>query len=419
MRAIPSSLLLCAFLCVMPVAIGADADADESADAWKTASWPQWRGPERSGVSSETGLAPRWPEAGPSELWRRPLGQGFSGIIVDAGRLYTQFASGGDAFLTSLSAADGSEIWKVRTGSSFKDSYGNGPRATPTLENGILYALTSSGDLLAVKAADGGVVWKQDLRETFGAKPPRWGLAGSPLVERDLLVVNTGGDNGRSILALDKKTGELRWSARDDKAGYAAPVAMTLAGVRQILVFVGDKIVSLDPADGSTHWELGWKTDWGVNASTPIQLEGDRVFLSTGYDRGAIMLKVRKEGDGVVAEELWRNREMRNKFSSSVLYGGMLYGFDEGTLKCVDPEDGTTRWRQRGLGHGSLFAVEGKLIALSDRGKLVLADATPEGYNELGAVEAFKTKTWTVPTLAGGRLYLRDEKEIVAFDISK
>ena len=418
MRAIPRPfVLVCGLLCLAPGA-GA-AETEKKAEPWETASWSQWRGPDRAGVSSETGLAPRWPEAGPAELWRRPLGEGFSAIIVAEGRLYTQFASGGNAFVASLSATDGSEIWRVRTGASFKDSYGNGPRATPTLDGGVVYALNASGDLVAVRAADGGVMWKLDLRKSFGAKVPHWGLSGSPLIEGDLLIVNAGGDAGRSVLALDKKTGKLRWSARDDKAGYAAPIAMTVAGVRQVLVFVGDKIVSLNPADGTTYWELGWKTDWGVNATTPILLEGDRVFLSTGYDKGAIMLKLRKEGDGVVAEELWRSREMRNKFSSSVLYGGMLYGFDEGTLKCVDPDKGTTLWRQRGLGHGSLFAVDGKLIVLSDRGKLVLADATPEGYIELGAVQAFKTKTWTVPTLAGGRLYIRDEKEIVAFDVSR
>jgi outer membrane protein assembly factor BamB len=410
-------VLVCVLGCLAP---GANAaETEKKAEPWETASWSQWRGPDRTGVSSETGLAPRWPEAGPSELWRKPLGEGFSGIIVAAGRLYTQFSSGGDAFVASLSAADGSEIWRVRTGASFKDSYGNGPRATPTLDGGVVYALSASGDLVAVGAADGGVRWKLDLRESFGAKRPQWGFSGSPLIEGDLLIVNAGGDAGRSILALDKKTGKLGWSARADKAGYAAPIAMTVAGVRQVLVFVGDKIVSLNPTNGATYWELGWKTDWGVNATTPILLEGDRVFLSTGYEKGAVMLKLRKEGDGVVAEELWRNRELRNKFSSSVLYGGMLYGFDEGTLKCVDPDKGTTLWRQRGLGHGSLFAVDGMLVVLSDRGKLVLATATPEGYVELGAVQAFKTKTWTVPTLAGGRLYIRDEKEIAAFDISK
>ncbi|TDI49071.1 MAG: hypothetical protein E2P01_04005, partial [Acidobacteria bacterium] len=334
MRATPRSfVLLCGLFCLAPGASA--AEAEKKAEPWETVSWSQWRGPDRAGVSSETGLAARWPEAGPAELWRKPLGAGFSGIIVADGRLYTQFANGGDAFVASLSAKDGSEIWRVRTGASFKSSYGDGPRATPTLEGGVVYALSASGDLVAVRAADGSVMWQLHLRESFGAKPPRWGLSGSPLIEGDLLIVNAGGDAGRSVLALDKKTGELRWSARDEGAGYASPIAVTMAGARQILVFVADKIVSLDPVSGTTYWELGWKTDWGINAATPILLEGDRVFLSTGYDRGAIMLKLRKEGDGVIAEELWRSREMRNKFSSSVLYGGMLYGFDEGTLKCV------------------------------------------------------------------------------------
>ncbi len=171
MRAIPRSfVLVCGLLCLAPDARA--AETEKKAEPWETASWSQWRGPDRAGVSSETGLAPRWLEAGPAGLWRRPLGEGFSAIIVAEGRLYTQFASGGNAFVASLSATDGSEIWRVRTGASFKDSYGNGPRATPTLDGGVVYALSATGDLVAVRAADGGVIWKLDLRESFGAKVP-------------------------------------------------------------------------------------------------------------------------------------------------------------------------------------------------------------------------------------------------------
>jgi len=417
MRATHKWIGLCLVLLLMPFSAWGQ-QSKEKREPWETADWPQWRGHRGDGVSSETGLDARWPEAGPAEVWRRPLGGGFSGIVVAGGRLYTQFSDGGDTFLASFSAKDGSELWRTRMGPIFKDSYGNGPRATPTLRDGIVYALSSSGDLIAARSGNGEILWQSNLRESFGARVPRWGLAGSPLVEGKLLIVPAGGDGGSSVLALDRMTGELRWSARDEKTGYATPIVMTLDGVRQLLVFAGDRIVSLKPMNGESYWELDWKTDWGVNASTPIRIDDHRVFLSTGYDRGAIMLDVRKKDGGVAATELWRNREMRNKFSSSVLYGGHLYGFDEGTLKCLDPEAGTTLWQQRGLGHGSLFAADGKLIALSDKGKLVLADATPEGYKELGSVQAFTTKTWTVPTLAGGRLYLRDEKEIVAFDIS-
>ena len=417
MRATPKTTILVLLLAVSTLA-SAEQSPAKDAEAWQTAVWSQWRGPNRDGVSAEIGFATNWSENPPRELWRRSLGHGFSAIVVAQGNLYTQFAVGDDSFLAALSAKDGTELWRVRLGDNFRDSYGNGPRATPTLDDGVLYALSSNGDLAAVRAADGEVVWKVDTQKTYKARPPRWGLSGSPLIEGDLVVVNTGGE-GHSVLALEKKSGKLRWSVRDDKAGYSAPMAITSAGMRQILVFLNDKMVSLSPDDGTTYWEFGWKTDWGVNATTPIQLDGDRLFLSTGYDRGAVMLRLRKEGDGVVAEQLWRSREMRNKFSSSVLYGGMLYGFDEATLKCLDPEAGTTVWKQRGLGHGSLIAADGKLIMLSDRGKLVLAEATADGYKELGSIQAFETKTWTAPTLAGGRLYLRDEKEVVAFDVSK
>jgi outer membrane protein assembly factor BamB len=395
--------------------------AEEPAEtaAWETAEWPQWRGADRTGVSIETDLGFDWVGKAPREVWRRQLGNGFSAISVSAGRLFTQYARDGRTYLSSFAADTGGEIWRVDLGQNFVDSYGNGPRATPTLDEGVVYGLTSRGVVAAIRATDGEVVWKIDTKATHGARAPRWGLSGSPLIEGDLLIVNTGGDEGRSVLAFDKRTGELRWSARDEKAGYAAPVAITASGVRQILVFLANALVSLDPTDGSTYWELDWKTDWGVNASTPILLDDDRLFISTGYDKGAVMLQLGKDGQKAVAEELWRSREMRNRYSSSVLYKGTLYGFDEGTLKALDPSDGTTLWRQRGMGHGSLIAVDGKLLVLSDRGKLALAEASRDGYNEVGSIQVFETKTWTVPTLAGGRLYLRDEKEIVAFDLSK
>lgn len=418
MRAIRRIAVVTAVLSCLAAAVVAEP-AEDQPEPWRTAEWLQWRGPDRSGVSTETGLAATWPASGPPELWRRPLGAGFSAITVSGGRLFTQFSDGDKSFVAALAAKDGAELWRVALGDRFKNSFGDGPRGTPTLDDGVVYALGATGGLVAVRATDGEVLWQTDTRESFGARVPSWGLSGSPLVEGDLLIVATGGDKSRSVLALDKKTGELRWSARDEEAGYAAPLAVTAAGVRQVLVFLADRIVSLNPADGATFWELGWKTDWGVNATTPILLHPDRLFLSTGYGSGAVMLQLAKAGDGVAVTELWRSGEMRNKFSSSVLYGGTIYGFDEGTLKALDPADGTVKWSERGMGHGSLIAADGKLIVLSDAGKLVLAEATPDGYNALGSVGVFKTKTWTVPTLAGGRLYLRDEKEIVAFDVSK
>jgi outer membrane protein assembly factor BamB len=304
----------------------------------------------------------------------------------------------------------------VRTGANFKNNFGNGPRATPTVHDGAVYALGANGDLVAVQAADGAELWRHDLGEKYGAEPPRWGVSTSPLVEGDLLVVDVGGSG--SVVAFDRKSGAEVWASQSEKAGYSAPLAIDAAGARQLLVFAGRALVSLNPANGERYWKLEWITSYDVNASTPIFLPPDRVFISTGYDKGAAMLKLVENGDGVRVEELWSNREMRNKFSSSVLWDGHLYGFDEATLKCLDPQTGSTLWRERGLGHGSLMIADGHLIVLSDKGKLVLAEATPKGYNEKATAQVFEGKTWTVPTLAGGRLYLRNEEELVALDVS-
>ena len=407
------NLLLVAVLLLAPAIV-----ADEL-PAWKTADWPQWRGERQDGVSDETGLASNWPESGPKELWRQPLGEGFSAISVLDGRLITQYADAKGAYLVAIDAASGKTVWKVRTGDRFKDSYGNGPRATPTIDGGVVFALDSNGNLVAVDAASGDVRWKHDLQASYGARAPRWGLSGSPLVEGDLVVVQGGGDEGRSVLAFNKKSGKLAWSSRSDKPGYATPFAIDAPGGRQLLLFSGDLLFALDPKDGSTLWEWAWKTDWGVNASTPIWIGPDKLFVATGYQKGSTLLRLTNNDGQRGVEEVWRNREMRNKFSSSVMVDGKIYGFDEGTLKCVDPEKGETLWRQRGLGHGSLMAADGKLFVLSDRGKLVLVQASPEGYGELGAVQLFERKTWTVPTLAGGRLYVRDEQQIVALDVSQ
>jgi outer membrane protein assembly factor BamB len=408
-----AAILGCCIL--LPLAVA--EQAEPAKPDWQTADWPQWRGERRDGVSDERGLLASWPEGGPKELWRRSLGEGFSAISVVDGVLYTQYVSGEDALLVALAAKDGKRLWQLRTGKRFSDSYGNGPRATPTVDAGVVFALDSGGGLVAANAKDGRELWRHDLVAKYGARPPRWGLASSPLVEGGRVIVHAGGEGGRSVLAFDRTDGRLVWSSRDEKPGYAAPIAIDAAGQRQLILFAGDRLVSLDPNSGSTLWEWTWKTDWGVNASTPIWIAPDRLFLSSGYSKGATMLRL-LERDGVAAvEEIWRNREMRNKFSSSVLYDGMLFGFDDSSLKCVDPNTGETAWRQRGLGHGSLLAVDGKLLLLSDRGRLVLAAASADGYAEFGSTQLFETKTWTVPTLAGGRLYVRDEKEIVALDL--
>jgi len=380
--------------------------------------WPQYRGPNRDGVSSETGLLDQWPADGPRELWRTSLGQGFSGLSISGGRIYTMLGEGSDEFVVCLEGATGEEIWRSRSGANFKDKFGDGPRSTPTVDGELVFALGAKGALHALSTTDGKPVWKRDLPREFGAKAPRWGYSGAPLVEGKLLLVDVGGKAGSSVVAFDKKTGKEVWRSQSDKAGYSAPVAMTVSGQRQVVFFTGTTLLSLSPEDGTLLWKQDWKTGYDVNAAAPIFIPPDRVFISSGYDVGAAVYRVKVTEKQSEVEEVWRSREMKNKFSSSVLHEGHLYGFDEKTFKCIDAATGETKWKFRGLGHGSLIFADGHLVVLGDSGTLVLVEATADAYQEKGRAQIFDGKTWTVPTLSGGKLYLRDEKQLVSLDVS-
>lgn len=380
--------------------------------------WPQFRGPQRDGASTEEGLLQAWPAGGPRVLWRIALGEGYSAPAVVGSRIYTLFARGDDEFAGCADAATGDAVWSVRLDQKWRDEMGDGPRSTPTVDGEVVYALTSRGKLFALAVADGRQLWLRDLQTEYSAKPPQWGVSTSPLVEGDLLLLDVGGKSGSSVVAFNKKSGAEVWRSQDDKAGYSAPVAFVSGGVRHALFFTGSALVALSPKDGSLLWKVPWKTAWDVNAATPIFIAPDKVFVSSGYDVGGAVYRVTVYGETAKVEEVWKNREMKNKFSSSVLHDGHLYGFDESTLKCVDVAGGTTKWQSRGLGHGTLIYADSHLIVLGDEGTLALVEATPAGHREKGRMKLFDGRTWSMPALAGGRLYIRDQKELVALDVS-
>ena len=377
------------------------------------ADWPQFRGPQRDGVSRETGLLPEWPADGPAELWTVELGGGYSGIAVSDGRLFTMFSAGGDEFVVALEVASGKELWRVRAGDKFKDMFGDGPRSTPTVDGERVYALGAKGKLLALSAADGKQLWSHDLVEAYGAESPKWGFAASPIVDGDLLLLDVGGSDGGSIVAFDKKSGAERWRSQDDTASYSAPIIIEVGGQRQAVFFTATRIVSVDPADGKLLWKKTWKTAYDVNAATPVFIPPDRLFISSGYDVGGAVYKVGATG----VEELWRNREMKNKFHTSVLHDDHLYGFDEKIFKCIDAATGRMMWQARDFGHGSLIYADGHLLALGDKGLLGLVEANPEAYREKSRATVLKGKSWTPPTLADGKLFVRDEKVLRSFNL--
>ena len=397
------------------LAAAVPASAEEAASA---ADWPQFLGPHRSG-SVEDSVAV-WPDEGPDILWRRPAGDGFSGIAVAGGRAYTLWTEDRREYLFCLDADDGSELWRLDTGGKyFEPQGGNGPRSTPSVAGDHVYALGATGRLVAVAAATGEVLWSVDLPSAFGGGMPRWGFSGSPLVEGDLLLVETAGGEGRAMSALNRFTGEVVWSAHSDPGSYSSPVAVDLAGMRQAVFFMRTGLVAVDPADGRLLWRREWDTPYGVNATTPLVIPPDGLFISSGYEMGAALLRVTRDGEALKAETAWTTRFMSNQISTSVYAGGHLYGFDDTILKCISAETGAEAWKVRGYGLGTLVRAGKMLVVLSDKGLLALVRADPKAHQELARAKVLEgNRCWTAPTLAGGRLFVRDDREVVCIDLT-
>ena len=381
------------------------------------ADWPQWRGLNRDGVSKETGLLKIWPASGPQVLWRTPVGVGYSALAIAGGRVYTMDCDGKDEFVVSFDAATGKQLWRTKIDAGYFNGQGDGPRSTPTVEGNWLYAVGANGKLVALSTSNGRRIWSHDLVKEFNSEVPSWGTSTSPLVEGNLLLVNVGGKTGYALVAFNKKDGGVVWKTYTDRQGYSSPIAATIGGVRQILLFSGTSLVSVS-TQGKVHWKYPWRTSYDANIATPVFVPPDKVFISTGYDIGAAVLKVIVTNGAPDYQEIWKNKVMQNHFNSSVLHQGYIYGFDNAILKCIDPNNGSEKWKVSGFGKGSLILADGHLIVLGDSGKLGLVEATPTEYKEIAKVPALHGKTWTMPALADGKLYLRSLKEIAVFDLT-
>lgn len=394
--------------------------------------WPQFLGPSRDGQSPESRLLTRWPAEGPKVVWRAKGGQGYSGIAVSENRLFTIIGEGegaqGSEYVVSLDAATGKEVWRFPSGPLYVDrsGNGNGPRATPIVDEARVYVISGTGKLFALDRATGKPVWQHDLKGEMGSAGASDGsFASSPLIEGDLLIVEVGGNEEKpgknAYAAFDRKTGAVRWTAENDVAAFAAPVAITAAGTRQIVFFSATGLVSVSPADGKVFWRFPWKTQFNVNAATPTPLPGDRLFVSSGYDVGSAVLRLTaKPGGGVGVEEIWRSRVLKSTFATTIHRDGHLYGFDKATLKCIEAETGKEKWLGRGYGVGNLIYADGHLIVLSDRGELALVEATPAEFREVAKAKVLEGRTITPPSLAGGKLYVRNNAdEIVCVDLTE
>lgn len=388
-------------------------------DSTASDTWSQWRGINRDGISRESGLLEKWPAKGPAIAWRKVLGEGYSAISIAAGKAYTMFDSGADEYTVCLNAATGEEIWRFRTDEKFRDTWGNGPRSTPMIEKNTVYVASAHGKLYALNASSGQQIWIVDIPAEFNGKVPDLGYSNTPLIYGDLLLVTGCGGSNQSILALEKKTGKLCWAAQSDHPGYSSPVIMPVDGIEQAVFFTGSKITGISPINGQIFWEYTWRTDSYENVATPVILPKNRIFFSSPHpvEKGSAVLEITRNGETLTANAIWKNNDMKNHFSSTIYHEGFLYGTDRSILRCLDAETGEVRWSQRGYGEGTLMMTDNKLVVLGTRGKLALVDASPEAYREISSMQLLSGKCYTAPSLSNGKLYLRNQKEIVALDL--
>jgi outer membrane protein assembly factor BamB len=377
--------------------------------------WPQWRGPNRDGVSKETGLLKQWPADGPPLAWKaKGAGGGYSSFAIANGRLFTMGLRGSREYIIAFDVADGKEVWATAHGGAFQNDRGDGPRGTPTVDADRIYALGGNGDLSCLEARTGKVVWTMNVLKKFGGQNITWGISESPLVIGEKVLVNAGGP-GASIVALNKTDGSLIWKSQSDEEGYSSAIAVEAAGGTQVVFFTATRAVGLDLADGKLRWEYPRPSNNTANIATPVA-RANRVFISSDYGTGGGLVEIKADGK---AQEVYFTKEMRNHHSSSVLIGDYLYGFSSSILTAMKFDTGEVAWKDRSVGKGSLVYADGNLYCLSENGVVGLVEATPTGYKEKGRFHIAQESlpTWTHPVVAGGRLYLRDQDTIYAFDV--
>jgi outer membrane protein assembly factor BamB len=380
--------------------------------------WPQWRGVNRDGKSVERGLLKSWPQGGPKLVWRTSgAGEGYSSFAVSGGKVYTLGARGGTEYVMAFDESTGKKLWEVAHGSRFSNDRGDGPRSTPTIDGGQLYAYGASGDLSAMDAATGKVLWKLNVLQQFRGRNITWGLSESPLVLRDRIVVNAGAP-GASIVAVNRKDGSVLWRSQGDPAGYSSGMLDEIGGIPQGIFFTGQRVVGVDTRDGRLLWSYDRVSNDTANIATPI-VKGNRVFVSSDYGTGGALLELTPAGNTINAKEVYFTHEMRNHHASSVLIGDYLYGFSRAILMAMKFDTGEVAWRDRSVGKGSVIFADERLYLFSENGVVGLAEPNPAGYREHGRFElqTGSLPTWSHPVVANGKLYLRDQDTIYAYDV--
>jgi len=404
----------------------------------QAADWPQYRGANHDGVCAEK-IAEQWPAQGPKQLWKVSLeGGGFSSSAIAKGKALTlarRPGNGGDQEVcVAFDANTGQELWATPLGLSKYDGGGDagtkenrggdGPRSTPTIDGDRVYVLSAYLVLFCLDLNIGKTVWKKDIMAEFSGQMIKWQSAASPLLEGDLIFVN-GVAPGACLMAFRKKDGSVAWKGQDDVMTHATPIIATILGQRQVIFFAKSGLVSVVPETGAVLWRYAFPFKVSTAASPVVA--GDMVYCSAGYGVGSAGVKIAKSGDKFTATEVWRNEGdvICSHWSTPVYHDGYLYGmfsfkkFGTGPMKCIDMATGKEKWSKDDFGPGGVLLVNGnKVLAVSDTGRMVLVEASPQGYKEIAACQALTGKVWNSPAISNGRIYARSTKEAVCLDVS-
>lgn len=376
------------------------------------ADWPNWRGPNHDGISTEKGWRFVWPAAGPARLWNANVGTGFASVTVSDGRVFTMGNEGNTDTIFCLDAETGSEEWTFPYKEKLDPKYyDGGPGATPTVDGNRVFTLSKSGVVHCLDAATGGLNWRVDLEGVLEVKAPTWGFSGSPLIQNDLVILNVGSAG----TALHKETGDVLWSSGEGPSGYSTPVPFNSNGEPSVALMGEEHLLAVRVKDGSELWRFEWETRHNVNAADPIIVDDGKFFITSGYGHGCALVSI----ESGAPEVIWQNKNMRSMFINPVLWNGYVYGVDDKKLVCLDVASGELQWSERGLGQAPLIIADAKLIVLSDKGELCLAETSPAAFKVISRAQVLGGKCWSMPVLADGRIYCRNASgELVCLNVT-
>lgn len=380
--------------------------------------YPQFLGPHRNATVPDVRLAENWETHPPEELWRRPVGAGWSAFAIARGLAVTQEQHGDEERVVAYDLETGDVVWSHADSELYSSTVaGDGPRATPTIVGDRVYTMGSTGLLNALDLATGHELWSRDVPEEHGGSVPDWGDSCSPLVVDGKVVVCAGGPDGHSLVAYDADTGELAWHGGDDGSGYASPLVTELAGVRQIVIFNQASVAGHDPETGELLWSHPWPRQQ-PNVAQPVPLPGDRLLVSSGYGIGSQLLAFERTGNGTLEpERVWKSPRLKAKFTNVVYHDGYVYGLDDGVMVCLDLTDGERCWKRGRYGHGQVILAGDLLLVQTEKGEILLIDPNPEELTELASFQALEGKSWNSPALAGPYLLVRNDREAAAYEL--